>query len=111
MVGLAQDMSRINTGLWHEDYKLIREGAAAIANHPKTPPDQVAKITETLGREFQNVARLDRSVHRTATELVSAVEARDGSGVLKKQTELRDGCVGGHTAYRDRLQPVLAPAE
>jgi len=41
MVGLAQDMDRINTGLWHEDYDLIYQGASAIAAHPKIPPEQV----------------------------------------------------------------------
>lgn len=111
MVGLAQDMSRINTGLWHEDYELIREGAAAIANHPKIPPGQITKIKTELGPEFQNFVRFDKNVHGTATELVSAAEARDWSAMLTKQTELRDGCVGCHTAYRDRLRPVLAPTE
>jgi cytochrome c556 len=107
MVGLAQDMSRINTGLWHEDYDLIRQGAANIANHPKIPPKQIAKIKKTLGTEFQNFVGFDKAVHSTSSELVSAAEARNWSGVLKKYDQIRDGCVGCHTAYRDRLQPVL----
>lgn len=108
MVGLAQDMARINTGIWHEDYDLIQQGAASIANHPKIPPAQIAKIKKTLGAEFQNFVRFDKTVHTTATELVSAAEARNWSGVLTKYTQIRDGCVGCHTAYRDQLQPVLA---
>jgi cytochrome c556 len=108
MVGLAQDMARINTGIWHEDYDLIREGASSIANHPKIPPDQIAKIKNALGEDFQNFVRYDKAVHGTATELVSAAKARDWSGVLSKYTEIRDGCVGCHTAYRDRLRSVLA---
>jgi cytochrome c556 len=111
MVGLAQDMDRINTGIWHEDYDLIREGASSIANHPRIPPDQVAKIKKALGPDFQNFVRYDKTVHKTATELVTAAEARDWSGVLSAHTRIRDGCVGCHTAYRDRLRPVLAPSE
>lgn len=111
MVGLGQDMSRINTGIWHEDYDLTREGATSIANHPRIPPDQIAKIKKALRKDFQNFVRFDKSVHGTATELVSAAEARNGSSVLTRQTELRDGCVGCHTAYRERLRPVLTPAE
>ena len=107
MVTLAQDMDRLATGLWHEDYDLIRDGASSIANHPRIPPDQIAKIKKTLGADFQNFVRYDKAVHSTATELVSAAEARKWSGVLSKYTEIRDGCVGCHTAYRDRLQPVL----
>jgi cytochrome c556 len=111
MVGLAQDMARINTGIWHEDPDLVRQGAASIANHPRIPPDQIAKIKKALGQEFQNFVRFDKAVHGTATELVRAAEARNWSGVLSTYTELRDGCFGCHTAYRERLQPVLAPAE
>lgn len=110
MVGLAQDMARINTGIWHEDYDLIREGASSIANHPKIPPDQIATIRKTLDAEFQNFVRYDKAVHNTATELVSAAEARNWSDVLSAQTQLRDGCVGCHTAYRERLRPVLGPS-
>lgn len=111
MVGLAQDMARINTGIWHEDFDLVQQGASSIANHPRIPPDQIAKIKKALGREFQNFVRFDKAVHGTATELVNAAEARDWSGVLTKQTELRDGCFGCHTAYRERLRPVLAPSK
>lgn len=111
MVGLAQDMARINTGIWHDDFGLVEQGASSIANHPRIPPHQIAKIKKALGREFQNFVRFDKAVHGTATELVSAAEARDWSGVLSRYTELRDGCVGCHTAYRDRLRPVLAPVE
>ena len=111
MVGLAQDMARIQTGLWHEEYDLIREGASSIANHPKIPPDQIAKIKNALGADFQNFVRYDKTVHKTATELVRAAEARDWSGVLSAHTQIRDGCVGCHTAYRDRLRPVLSSSE
>lgn len=107
MVGLAQDMARVNTGIWHEDYDLIRQGAANIANHPKISPKQIAKIKKTLGTEFQNFVGFDKAVHSTSSELVSAAEARNWSGVLEKSDQIRDGCVGCHTAYRDRLQPVL----
>jgi len=107
MVRLAQDMARINAGIWHEDYDLIREGASSIANHPKIPPDQIAKIKKTLGTDVQNFVRYDKAVHSTATELVSAAEARDWSGVLSKYTEIGDGCVGCHTAYRARLRSVF----
>ena len=109
MAGLAQDMSRINTGIWHEDVDLVRQGASSIANHPRIAPGQIAKIKEALGQEFPNFVGYDKDVHETATELVSAAEARDWSGVLTKYTELRDGCFGCHTAYRERLRPVLAP--
>lgn len=109
MVELAQDMDRIATGLWHEDYDLIEEGARSIAHHPKIPPAQLATIKKTLGKEFQGFVSIDRSVHSTATELVQAARARDWSAVLDAHERLKRGCTSCHTVYRERLRPVLEP--
>ena len=108
MVGLAQDMDRIATGLWYEDYDLIRQGAQGIAQHPKIPSDQIAIIKKTLGDEFSSFVRYDKTVHQTATELVRAAEARKWSDVLRIHDRLQNGCMGCHTAYRDQLRPVLS---
>lgn len=109
MVGLAQDMARINTGLWHEDYDLMRQGGAAIANHPKIPPEQMAQIKKALGNEFNAFVQFDQTVHKTAAELAEAAADHDLSRVLDAYTRIRNGCMGCHTTYRDRLRPVLTP--
>lgn len=109
MITLAQDMDRIATGLWHEDYDLIREGARGIAQHPKIPPDQIATIKTTLGEEFQTFVQYDKRVHATAANLVTAAEARNWSKILTTHERLQRGCVGCHTAFRDRVRPVLRP--
>lgn len=109
MVGLAQDMDRIATGLWHEDYDLIEQGARNIAQHPKIPPRQLATIKQALGRQFKTFVQYDKRVHRTATELVDAAEARDWSAVLNHHEQLTRGCVTCHTAYRDTVRAVLHP--
>ncbi|PEN12338.1 hypothetical protein CRI94_15065 [Longibacter salinarum] len=109
MVGLAQDMDRISTGLWHEDYDLMQQGAAAIARHPKIPPEQMKKIKAALENEFQAFVQYDKTVHKTAAELAEAASNENLSRVLDAHTRLRNGCMGCHTAYRDRLRPVLTP--
>lgn len=109
MVGFTQDMDRIATGLWHEEYNLIRQGARGIAQHPKIPPSQLAQIKETLGEQFQTFVRYDKRVHRTATELVRAAEARNWSEILNLHERLTRGCVSCHTAYRDTVRTVLQP--
>jgi hypothetical protein len=109
MVGLAQDMDRISTGLWYEDYDLIQQGAENIAQHPKIPPEQLSKIKAALGDQFSNFVQYDKGVHRSATKLVSAAEAKDWSAVLKIHNELQQGCVSCHSAYREQLRPVLRP--
>jgi len=109
MVGLAQDMDRISTGLWHEDYDLIEQGARNIAQHPKIPPRQLATIKQALGRQFKTFVQYDKRVHHTATQLVDAAEARDWSAVLDHHEQLTRGCVTCHTAYRDTVRAVLHP--
>ena len=51
MFTLGQDMNRINDGLWHEDYGMIRAGAQGIADHPRVPPEQMAAIKQALGEK------------------------------------------------------------
>lgn len=109
MVELAQDMDRIATGLWHEDYDLIEEGARSIAHHPRIDPDQLAQIKKALGQEFQGFVSMDKSVHSTSTELVQAAKARDWSAVLDAHERLTRGCASCHATYRERLRPVLGP--
>jgi cytochrome c556 len=109
MVELAQDMDRIATGLWHEDYDLIEEGARSIAQHPKIPPRQIAKIKKALGPKFEGFVSMDRSVHQTATRLVKAAQARNWSKVLGTHERLKRGCTSCHATYREDLRPVLNP--
>lgn len=109
MAGLAQDMERINTGIWYEDYDLMEQGGTAIANHPKIPPEQIGKIKSALGEEFTTFVQYDQTVHKTASELAEAAADEDLAAVLDAYTRIRNGCVGCHTAYRDRLRPVLTP--
>ena len=109
MVGLAQDMDRIATGLWDEDCDLIRQGAHSVAQHPKISPTQVVAIKKALGEQFQNFVRHDKSVRRAATGLVEAAEPRDWSSILDLHERLKRGCVTRHTEYRDTVRAVLHP--
>lgn len=109
MVGLAQDMDRIATGLWYEDYDLIQQGAQGIAQHPKIPPAQIAKIKKALDNQFETFVLYDKRVHSLASKLVEAAEACNWSGVLNTHEQLQRGCMSCHTAFRDRVRPILQP--
>ena len=111
LVELSQDMDRIATGLWRGDYDLIEKGARSIANHPRIAPDQLAKIKKALGQQFEGFMSMYKSIHQSATELVTAAEARNWTEVLRLHEQLKRGCTGCHTAYRGRLRPVLAPKQ
>jgi len=109
MVGLAQDMDRIATGLWYEDYDLIRQGARSIAQHPKIPSTQITTIKDALGDQFPTFVQYDQTVHRAASRLVNAAEAKNWPAVLKTHDRLQKGCLTCHTAFRSQLRPVLTP--
>lgn len=99
LAGLDQGMARISTGVWHEDFGLVEQGAASIANHPQISPDQIAKIKQVLSEEFQNFVRFGKTVHGTAPELVIAAEAREWFAMLNTYTGLPDGYFGCRRVY------------
>lgn len=107
MVALGQDMNRINDGLWHEDYEMIRNGAQAIAGHPRVPPEQMAAIREALDERFQQFVGFDQHVHGVAVELVDAAERRDLVDILNAYTRIQNGCTSCHTAFRDEVRAKL----
>lgn len=107
MVALGQDMSRINDGLWHEDYEMIRTGAQAIADHPRVPPEQMAAIREALGPRFPQFVGFDQQVHGTAVEIVGSAEKRSMVDVIDAYGRIQHGCTSCHTAFRDEVRMKL----
>ena len=109
MAVLGTDMADIATGIWVEDAATIAEGAAGIANHPRVPPEQMGAIQAELGQAFGDFAALDGVVHDLAVELRDAASAGQATSELVTIfTQVAEGCVGCHTAFRERLSSTLA---
>lgn len=107
MVSLGQDMNRINDGLWHGDFEMVRVGARAIADHARVPPEQMAAIKDALGARFQQFVGFDQQVHRTAVEMTHAARREDVGSILDAYRDLQIGCTSCHAAFRDEVRAGL----
>jgi len=107
MVGLGQDMGRINDGIWHEDYEMVRSGAQSIADHPRVTPEEMAAIKIALGEQFQAFVGYDQVVHQIATKLAKASQARNMEDILQLQSQLTQNCSTCHTMFRAEVRKAL----
>ena len=107
MVGLGQDMSRVNDGIWHEDFTMIEKAADAIAEHPRITADEMLAIQNALGNRFAMFVGHDRMVHDTATRLATAAKQESMIDVMRYHSELTQFCVACHTNYRTEVRAAL----
>ena len=108
MLGLQEDMRRLDRGLWIESYDTVAAAARAVADHPTVPPEEFQRISSVLGDEMASFREMDRNVHDLAVEIEGHAQGGRLDGVLATGAELRRGCVDCHTAYRARLREGLA---
>ncbi|MFB6285427.1 MAG: cytochrome c [Candidatus Bipolaricaulia bacterium] len=107
MVELAQDMARVNDGIWHGDRTMIADGAQAIADHPEILPSQMETLKEKLGERFSGFVGLDQAVHDMAAELAQSAPKADMRAIVQSYGQLQQGCVSCHAGYRDEVREVL----
>lgn len=111
MVGLQEDMRRLDRGLWTEDYDSIAVAARAVADHPTVPPEEFQLISGVLGDAMAGFREMDMNVHDRAVEIEEHARAGRLEDVLDTGARLRAGCVQCHTAYRQQLREGLAAGE
>ena len=111
MQGLERDLAVVAHGIWVRDTEIVREGAAAIADHPRVPLEQMATVQAELGEEFGGFVQLDRQVHDLAVELAAAAEASpDPSTLFATFIEIQQGCMSCHAAFQTRVSEALGAA-
>lgn len=108
MVGLENDLARVSGGLWREDTGSIREGARRVADHPRVVRNQMSAIQAALADDFAAFAGLDQVVHRSAVELVEAVDSsRTTEEMFEIFLRIQRGCVSCHETFRERVGEAL----
>ncbi len=103
MVGLGEDMAKLNMGLWLEDFGAVTTAATAIADHPHVSADERQRLQAILGKDFGSFAAADGAVHDQAVNLAKAATAKDLDLTVQRLAELQTGCVSCHTGFRARL--------
>lgn len=107
MAGLEQDLVRISRGIWLEDFALIQAGAASVADHPMVPPEELERVSAALGPDLARFKEWDMEVHELAVRMSESPAAEGMEPVLALDAELRAGCVGCHSEFRERLRQAI----
>jgi len=107
MAGLEGNLADISRGIWMEDYAGIQAGAEAVAAHPNVPPEELERVSGALGTDLARFREWDMTVHNLAVLLAEAAQGRAMDSVLAVEAQLRSGCVGCHSEFRDRLRQAI----
>ena len=108
MQELRQHFVDVSDGFLLDDFDKVAEGALAIAEHPRIPPEQVQMVADELGAEMPVFKNFDVQVHELSLEMYKAANAGDRVGAVTAYQGMVAACFNCHTAYRQRVAAVLA---
>ena len=111
MQGLRDDAVEISDGLLIDDFSMVANGAARIANHARIPPQQVQLVAAELGAEMAAFKHLDTLVHDLAVSIASAAENNDRERAISDYQQMLNNCLACHAAYKTRVSAVLGSGE
>ena len=111
MAGLRHNFIEISDGILLGDFGRVAEGALAIAEHPKIPPQQVERVADELGAEMPVFKNFDVQVHELSLELYTAATERDRDTAVSAYQRMVAACFGCHAAYRERVAAALGSAD
>ena len=109
MQGLRNNVVEISDGLLIDDFELIAQGAASIAEHPKIPAAQVQLVAAELGPEMAAFKQLDILVHDLSLEIGAAARAFDRDAAISSYQRMIEGCFDCHSTYKERVAAALRP--
>lgn len=107
MQGLRDDAAVIADGLFTDDLERVGRGAAAIADHPRIPPEQVRLVADELGPEMPAFKQLDTRVHDLAMRIGEAAAIGEQAAAFGAFKDMMDGCMACHAAFKARVAGVL----
>jgi len=120
VTGLADDMTLkaimqemrlnfldISDGFLLDDFDKIADGAIAIAEHPRIPPDQIERVATELGAEMPVFKNFDVQVHELSLEVYKAAREQDRAAAVAAYQGMVAACFDCHAAYRERVATVL----
>ncbi|WP_197408199.1 MULTISPECIES: cytochrome c [unclassified Guyparkeria] len=101
MEELGEHTQRIVQAINHEDWAWVAREARLIADHPRPPAEERAKIKAFTGDRHAEFAKYDKAVHQTAAELAEVAEQEDGREVINAFARLQSSCLDCHASFRD----------
>ncbi len=104
MTELERNLADVSRGFWLEDFEVIAVAARSVAGHPTVPPEELEWISEALGPDLARFKAWDVQLHDLAVRMSEAAAAGEIPSLLEMDAELRAGCVGCHSEFRERLR-------
>ena len=100
MAELGANVGLIAEALAREDYAEVERLANAVADHPKVPVMERAKILGFLGRRMPEFKAHDDTVHASGKALAAAAARKDGHATVEAFGELQTRCLACHQDFR-----------
>lgn len=100
MQDLGEDMQAVTDGISREDWRLVAETAARIAEHPQPPVTEKVRILTFIGSDVARFRGFDEQTHQAGKALEQAAEREDAQAVIDAFATLQTACLGCHQAFR-----------
>ena len=108
MQELRRNFLEVSDGFLLEDFDRVAEGARAIAEHPRIPPEQIERVANELGPEMPVFKNFDVQVHELSLEIYKAAQDSDRAAAIGAYHSMVAACFDCHAAYRERVAAALA---
>jgi hypothetical protein len=108
MQELRRDFLEVSDGFLLDDFDRVAEGALAIAEHPRIPPEQIERVAAELGPEMPVFKNFDVQVHELSLEIYKAAKDGDRAAAIAAYQGMVAACFDCHAAYRERVAAALA---
>lgn len=107
MQELRRNFFEVSDGFLLDDFEKVANGALAIAEHPRIPPEQVERVANELGPEMPVFKNFDVQVHELSLEMYQAAQDRDRATAIAAYQGMVAACFACHAAYRERVAAAL----
>ena len=111
MQELRRNFLEVSDGFLLDDFDRVAEGALAIAEHPRIPPEQIKRVADELGPEMPVFKNFDVQVHELSLEMYKAAIDRDRAAAIAAYQGMVAACFDCHAAYRERVAAALMQEE
>lgn len=104
MQDMGKNMQAISEGISREDWKLVEINASLVADHPRPPMMEKARILSFVGANMSKFKGHDGKTHEAARELGEIASEEDGYGVIQAFMRLQNTCLACHQRFRKSFQ-------
>ncbi len=104
MQEMGKEMGIIAEAVSREQWSQVADSAMKIADHPRPPMSERAKIMALLGKDMVRFKGYDTATHETARELAEAAAKSDADAIISTFATLQSSCLECHRNFRKPLQ-------